>query len=60
MIAESTIAAAIVGGIVVALIGLALLKLAEFHRKVRSRLRRWGRTRVVLTQAPRRSTRRRR
>ncbi|MFE6387654.1 hypothetical protein [Nocardiopsis dassonvillei] len=51
---EQTIAAALAGATVAALVGFALLKITEVVRKVRRIFRRWGRTRLILAQTTRR------
>lgn len=51
---EDMFVAALAGGTVIAILGIALIKLLEIARKVRRTVRRWGRTRLTVTQAARR------
>lgn len=51
---EDLIAGLIVGASVASVVALAVVKVAEIHRKAKRTLARWGRTRVALTQTTRR------
>lgn len=49
---EDLLAGLVLGGLVVAVLALAVIKAAKTYRKTRSTWRRWCRTRLVITQAP--------
>lgn len=51
---EDLIAVAIGAGLLVGLLILGALRVAAAYRRTRRTLRRWGRTRLVITQAVRR------
>lgn len=51
---EDLIAVAIGTGLLVGLLILGALRVAAAYRRTRRTLRRWGRTRLVITQAVRR------
>lgn len=56
---EDLVAVAIGSALVVLLLVIGALKVAAAYRRTRATLRRWGRTRLVITQAARRRARRR-
>lgn len=51
---EDLVAVAIGAGLLVGLLILGALRVAAVYRRTRATLRRWGRTRLVITQAARR------
>jgi hypothetical protein len=51
---EDLVAGLIIGAFVATVAALAVVKVAEIHRKTKRTLARWGRTRVALTQTARR------
>lgn len=51
---EEMFAAACAGAAVTVVVGLALLKATEVVHKVRRTVRRWGRTRLTVTNTTRR------
>lgn len=57
---QDLLAGLIIGALVAAALAVAAVKAAKVYRKTRATVRRWKRTRLVLTQAPRRHARARR
>lgn len=57
---EDLVAVAIGTALVVVLLVIGALRVAAGYRRTRATLRRWGRTRLVITQAARRRRRARR
>lgn len=51
---EDLVAVAIGTALVVVLLVIAALRVAAGYRRTRATLRRWGRTRLTVTQTPRR------
>lgn len=49
---EDLLAGLVLGGLVVAALALVAIKAAKTYRRTKSTWRRWCRTRLVLTQAP--------
>lgn len=50
----------VIGGLAAAALTAVAIHAATVYRKARATVRRWQRTRLVITQAPRRRTRARR
>lgn len=57
---QDVIAGLIIGSLAAAVAAYLLVKALKTYRKARSTARRWARTRLVITQAPRRRVRGRR
>lgn len=57
---EDVVAGLIIGSLTAAIAVYTLFRAVKAYRRARSTARRWARTRLVLTQAPRRRTRGRR
>lgn len=49
---EDLLAGLVLGGLVVAALAVVAVRAAKTYRKTRSTWRRWCRTRLVITQAP--------
>jgi hypothetical protein len=56
-VSEDLLAGLVMGALVVAALAVVAVKAAKTYRKTRVTVRRWSRTRLVLTQAPRRRAR---
>lgn len=53
---QDLLAGLILGGLVAAVLALAAIKAAKAYRRTKSTWRRWCRTRLVITQDPKKRT----